>query len=168
MSLIRLRCKCKKIIKNNDTEHIFVITNYNQNDMEKIIDRELFLLEKHKNIKKIKSFGNSQEFKIDEIIKSEYKSRKIYTIISFLNDIIVKSNINIEKLIEQINKNEHETELFLYVKLQEKKIYGTLSTMLLIYGVEIQKKTLDSSIDIKNKITQIIKQNKKENDPFLI
>jgi len=167
MSIIRLRCNCKKIIVNNETHYTFVFNNYNQSDMKKLLDNEQYVFLSYvQNIQdpnmviKMKSFVNDQELESSDISNNEFTLRQVFLISSHLNDIKIKSNIKIQQLVENVNKSK-SYELFLYVKLHKSIKFSVFNSVLEICGVEIPKNkqelTENTNID---KIINMIKKSK--------
>ncbi len=167
MSIIRLRCNCKKIIVNNETHYTFVFNNYNQSDMKILLDKEQLMFSSHiqnmKNLNtsiKMKSFVNDQYLQESDILNNDFSSRQVFLISSNLNDIKVKSNIKIQQLVENVNKSK-SYELFLYVKLHKSRKFSVLNSVLEISGVEIPKNKQELSDDTNvDKIINMIKKSK--------
>lgn len=172
MSLIRLRCSCKKIMVENETKYTFVLNDYNQYDMKKILEREIFMFKNHVEhmtkpecIKKIRSFANSQECLIEEMSNPTFVSRQIFTLVTKLNDLSVKSNVNIERLVDNVN-NSGKYDLILYVKLHKNIQPGTIVSSIDVCGVEVPTKIVE--VNQTNKIISMIKQSRKStNDNML-
>lgn len=168
MSILRLKCTCKKIIVENEKIYTFLLENYNESDMKKLLNQEIFMLDSHiknmkspEKIKKFKSFANNQEHNILEITNETFSSRQIIMLVTQLNDLTVKINGNIAKLVENINTFNEPTEFFLYVKLQKNVIYGSIISILNVCGIEIKK---TKEIDQSKKIIDLIKKCRKESE----
>lgn len=171
MSVIRLRCSCKKIIVENDTKYTFVLNDYNQYDAKKILDREIFMFKNHiehmakpECITKIKSFVNSQECGKEEMSNPLFVSRQIFTLVTKLNDLTVKSNVNIARLIDTVN-NSGKYDIILYVKLHKNIQSNTLISSIDVCGVEVPTKVVE--ITQTNKIIGMIKQSRKSTNDMI-
>lgn len=171
MSLIRLRCSCKKIIIENETKYTFVLNEYNQHDMKKILDREIFLFKNHiehmkkpECLTKVKSFANSQECSNTEILDPKFVLRQIFTLVTQLNDLSVKSNINIARLVDNVN-TFGKYDIILYVKLQKNIQPCTFCSFLVVCGIEVPTKIVGQNP--VNKIVSMIKQSRKSTDEMI-
>ena len=167
MSLLRLRCSCKKIIINNQINYTFVISDYNASDMKKILERELNMINNLENINeitKIKSFANSQEYNKDDLLKKENFTKQIISIRTKLNDLKIRSNIKIAKLVDNINKSV-SSELIIYIKVNLEIGFDNIPISFLeVYGVEVPKEEPKK----QDKIINMIKLSKKQSDDIFI
>lgn len=160
MNIIRIRCICKKVIK-NENNYTFVFDNYDQDDMKKLLDAELAMIKNSVDANnseqlKIKSCVNSYEHFFNEIHKSEFETRQVMWLDTKLNYLKTKSNIKIHQLENTINKLK-KNNLILYVKITKlNSSQQTIMPILEVFGIEV----LENSINKTNLIVNMIKQSK--------
>jgi hypothetical protein len=148
-----------------------VLNDYNQYDMKKILEREIFMIKSHidnmkhpEAILRIKSFVNSQEHTKEEILEKKFSVRQVISLNTNLNDLKVKSNTNIARLVDNVN-NSGKYDIMLYVKIHKTIQPGIINSLIEVCGVEVPENIKKE--DKTNKIVNMIKRSRESTDKMI-